>query len=100
MPVNTFWGSERINHPASVHAWYRGPTGFNGSQCVEEWFSRYFFLLRERFFGFLHLYFPVFFPLAREGFLGFIFLCLEILLYIFPVLPLRGLGFLKESDLC
>ena len=73
MPVNNFWGSERINHPASVHEWYRGPTGFNGSQSVEEWFSRYFFLLRERFFGFLHLCFPVFFPLAREGFFGFYF---------------------------
>ena len=32
--------------------------------------------------------------------MGFIFyvLTLEILLYIFPVLPLRGLGFLKELD--
>ena len=77
MPVNTFWGSERMNHPASVHAWYRGPTGFNGSHCVEEWFFRYFFLLRERFFGFLHLYFPVFFPLMRVGFLGFIFYVLR-----------------------
>ena len=67
--VNTVWGSERINHPASVHAWYRRSTGFNGSQRVEEWFSRYFFLLRERFFVFLNLYFPVFFPFEREGFL-------------------------------
>ena len=73
LPVNTFWGSERINHPALVHAWYRGPIGCNGWQCMEEWFSHYFFLLQERFFGFLPLYFPVFFPLVREGFLGFNF---------------------------
>ena len=73
IPVNTFWGSERINHPAYIHAWYRGPTGFNGSQCVKEWFSQYFFLLREWFFGFLHYIFLYFFPL-RERFFGFYFL--------------------------
>ena len=77
MSVNTFRGSERINHPASVHTWYRGPTGFNGSQCDEECLCRHFFLLRERFFGFLHLYFLVFFPLVREGFLYFIFYMLR-----------------------
>ena len=95
MPVNTFWGLERINHPASVHAWYRGPTGFNGSQCVEEWFSRYFFpYAREVFLGFYIYVFLYFFLLRERVFLGFIFyICLEILLYIFPVLPLRGLGF-------
>ena len=77
--MNTFWGSARINHTASVHAWYRDPNEFNGSQCVEEWFSCYFFLLRERVFW-------------------VVFLCFEILQYIFPVLPLRVPGFSKELD--
>ena len=27
---NTFWSSERINQPTSIHAWYRCTTGFNG----------------------------------------------------------------------
>ena len=100
MPVNTFWGSERINHPASVHAWYRGPTGFNGSQCVEEWFSRYFFPLRERVFWVFTFILSCIISSCVRGFVGFYFLCFEILLYIFSVLPLRGLGFLKESELC
>ena len=100
MPVNTFWGSERINHPASVHAWYRGPAGFNGSQCVEEWFSRYFLLLRERGFLGFYIYIFLYFFLLRERVFWVLFLCYEILLYIFPILPLQGLGFLKEWNLC
>ena len=50
-------------------------------------------------FWVLHSCFFLYFPLNREVF-EVLFLCFEILLYIFPVLPLRGLGFLKESDLC
>ena len=34
----------------------------------------------------------------REGFLGLFFYLLKILLYIFPVLPLRSSGFLEEFD--
>ena len=64
------WGSERINHPASSHKITGSPTGFNGSQCVKV------------------IGFPVYFFLLRERFLRFYFLCFEILLYIFPVLPL------------
>ena len=53
--------------------------------------------------GFLGFYIHVFsyiFPLIRERFFEVLDLCFEILLYIFPDVPLRGLGFLKESDLC
>ena len=55
------------------------------------------FPLASQVLGFLHLYFPVFFPIVREGFFGFNFLCFEILLYIFPVLPLSGLGFMERD---
>ena len=83
------WGSERINHPASSHKMTGSPTGFNGSQCVKGiGFPVYFFLLRERFFGFLHSCFFSYIFLLIERFLRFYFLCFEILLYIFPVLPL------------
>ena len=100
MPVNTFWGSERINHPTSVHAWYRGPTGFNGSQCVKEWFSRYFSLLPERFFGFLHLYFRCIFSSCERGFFGFYFYVLRFFCIFFLFYHSEVWVFLRESDLC
>ena len=94
------WGSERINHPAASHKMIGSPTGFNGSQCVKELvFPLIFPLAREVFWVFTFMFF-LYFPLSKRGFLRFYFLCFEILLYIFPDLPLRGLGFLKESDLC
>ena len=63
------WGSERINHPASSHKMTGSPTGFNGSQCVKGiGFHVYFFLLIERFFGFLHSCFSYIFLLYERGF--------------------------------
>ena len=94
------WGSEKINHPASSHKMTGSPTGFTGSQCVKGiGCPVYFFLLIERFLGFDIHVFPIFSSYTREVF-EVLFLCFEILLYIFPALPLRGQGFLKESDLC
>ena len=76
------------------------PTGFNGSQCVKgNGFPVNFSSCVRGFFGFLHSCFSYIFPLIRERFLRFYFLCFEIRLYIFPALTLRGLGFLKDSDL-
>ena len=53
----------------------------------------------RRFLGF-YIYVFLYLFLLRDRVFWVLFLCLEILLYVFPVLPLRGLGFLKESDLC
>ena len=96
------WGLERINHPASSHKMTGSPTGFNGSQCIKELVFPSIFSSCERgfFFGFLHSCFSYIFLFQKRGFLRFYFLFFEILLYIFPDLPLRGRGFLKESDLC
>ena len=57
-----------------------------------------FFPLAREVFWVLHSYFPSIFSSCERGFFGFYFLFFEILLYIFPVLPLRGSGFLKELD--
>ena len=94
------WGSERINHPASSHKITASPIGFNGSQFVKELvFPLIFPLVREVFWVFTFICF-LYFPLTQERFCEVLFfLCFEILLYISPALPLRGLGFLKESDL-
>ena len=82
------WGSERINHPASSHKMTGSPTGFNGSQCVKELvFPLIFPLAREIFWVFRFMFF-LYFPLSERSFLRFYFLCFEILLNIFPVLPL------------
>ena len=76
------------------------PTGFNGSQCVKELvFPLIFSSYKRGFLGFYIHVFPIFSSFKERFFEG-LFLCFEILLYIFPDLPLRGLGFLKESDLC
>ena len=72
------WGSERINHSASSHKITGSPSEFIGSQCVKGiGFPVYFFLLRERFFGFLHSCFFLYFPLNGEVFWGFIFYVLR-----------------------
>ena len=76
------------------------PTGFNGSQFVKEMvFTLNFPLVRDVLWVFTSMFF-LNFPLFESDFLRFYFLCFKILLYILPDLPLRGLGFLKESDLC
>ena len=83
------WGSERINHPASNHKMTGSPTGFNGSQCFKGIGFPIYFSSSER--GFLGVYIHVFsyiFLLTERFFEVLFFLCFEILLYIFPVLPL------------
>ena len=55
-----------------------------------------FFTLAREVFWLLKFIFSCIFSSGKRGFFGFYFLCFEILLYIFPVLPLQGLGFLKE----
>ena len=51
----------------------------------------------EVFWVFTFIFWCIF-SSCKRGFFGFYFLCFEILLYIYPVWPLRGLGFLKELD--
>ena len=63
----------RNSFPVIFSSYERGYLGFYS------YIFLYFFLLQERVFGVL-------------------FLCFEILLYISPALPLRGLGFLKDLD--
>jgi hypothetical protein len=59
-------------------------------------FSRYFFLLRERFFGLFYFYiFLYIFPLEREVFWGFY---VEKIFVLFPFFPLKGLGFLRDGS--
>ena len=49
-------------------------------------------------FGVFTFIFSCIFSSHERGFFGLYFLCFEIDLYISPVLPLQGTGFLKESD--
>ena len=67
---------------------------------LRNWLSHYISPLATVVFWVFTFMFFLYFPLLKKGFLRFNYLCFEILLYILPALPLRGLGCLKELEVC
>ena len=99
MPVYTFWCSERINHPASVHAWYRGPTGFNGSVCRRMVFPLFFPLAREVFWVFTFI-FSYMFSSFERGFLRLKFFMFRDSFVYFSCFISTRSGFFERVGLC